>query len=72
MQQPDVKAYVETSRAKSDMERMELSTEKTGVFSGLYAINPATNKNISGLDFRLRPDHLWHRCNYVRPRARHP
>jgi len=46
MQQPGVKAYVETSRAKSDMERMELSTEKTGVFSGLYAINPATNKNI--------------------------
>jgi len=46
MQQAGVKAYVETSRAKSDLERMELSTDKTGVFSGLYAINPATNKNI--------------------------
>lgn len=38
--------YVEKSRRKSEMERTELSKEKTGVFSGLYAINPFTKKQI--------------------------
>lgn len=43
---PEVQEYVETSRAKSDMERMEVSYEKTGVYSGLSAINPATGEVI--------------------------
>ncbi|HEX9008208.1 MAG TPA: class I tRNA ligase family protein, partial [Patescibacteria group bacterium] len=38
--------YVEKSRRKSEMERTELSKEKTGVFSGIYAINPFTKKQI--------------------------
>jgi len=38
--------YVKQARAKSELERTELSKEKTGVFSGLYAINPATGKEI--------------------------
>ncbi len=43
---PEVSEYVEASRAKSDMERMEVSYEKTGVYSGLSAINPATGEVI--------------------------
>ena len=46
LEQPGVKEYVETSRAKSDLERQEVSREKTGVFSGLMAINPATGKEV--------------------------
>jgi leucyl-tRNA synthetase len=42
----EIKKYVKSSRSKSDMERTELSKEKTGVFSGLYAINPVNNKEI--------------------------
>jgi len=42
----DVKNYVLNARKKSDMERTEVNREKTGVFSGLYAINPATGKEI--------------------------
>jgi leucyl-tRNA synthetase len=41
-----IKDYVENARKKSDLERTELTKEKTGVFSGLYAINPATGKEI--------------------------
>ena len=41
-----VKKYVIDTRKKSEMERTELSKEKTGVFSGLYAINPVTGKEI--------------------------
>ncbi|OQB68922.1 MAG: Leucine--tRNA ligase [Bacteroidetes bacterium ADurb.Bin139] len=42
----EIKEYVMKARSKSDMERTELSKEKTGVFSGLYAINPVTKKEI--------------------------
>jgi len=42
----EIKDYVVNARKKSEMERTELSKEKTGVFSGLYAINPANNKQI--------------------------
>ena len=42
----EIKKYQEEARKKSDMERTELAKEKTGVFSGLYAINPVTNKEI--------------------------
>ena len=42
----EVKKYVNESKKKSEMERTELAKEKTGVFSGLYAINPVTGKEI--------------------------
>ena len=38
--------YVYQSSMKSDLERTELGKEKTGVFTGAYAINPATGKTI--------------------------
>ncbi|MGI6776091.1 MAG: leucine--tRNA ligase [Patescibacteria group bacterium] len=38
--------YVEGARKKSDLERTDLAKEKTGVFTGLYAVNPATGKKI--------------------------
>jgi leucyl-tRNA synthetase len=42
---PELAAYVEAARNRSDLERIE-SKEKTGVFSGLYALNPATEEHI--------------------------
>ena len=42
----EIKNYLKETRKKSEMERTELSKEKTGVFSGLYAINPVNDKEI--------------------------
>ena len=42
----EIETYVKNSRAKSDLERTELNKKKTGVFSGLEAINPVNNKKI--------------------------
>lgn len=41
-----VKNYIEQAAKKTDLERTELAKDKTGVFTGGYAINPATNKEI--------------------------
>jgi leucyl-tRNA synthetase len=43
---PAVREYRERTARKSDLERAELSKEKTGVFTGAYAINPATERRI--------------------------
>ncbi len=45
-QQQAVQAYKEEASRKSDLDRQELSKDKTGVFTGAYAINPATGKQI--------------------------
>ena len=42
----EIKSYVEQTRKKSEMERTDLNKDKTGVFSGLYAINPINDKEI--------------------------
>src|SRR4051812_25010581 len=42
----DIKKYREAIASKSDLERTELAKEKTGVFIGAYALNPATNTRI--------------------------
>ena len=34
------------ARKKSDLERTELSKEKTGAFTGAYAVNPVNNKRV--------------------------
>ena len=41
-----VNEYIESAARKSELERTSLSKEKTGVFTGAYAINPANNKAI--------------------------
>ncbi len=45
-QQKAVTTYRQEAAHKSDLDRTELSTEKTGVFTGAYAINPVTNEQI--------------------------
>ncbi len=45
-QKKNVAAYVKKAAAKSDLERTDLAKEKTGVFTGAYAINPANNEKI--------------------------
>jgi len=45
-QWPAVREYRERTARKSELERADLSKEKTGVFTGAYAINPATSKKI--------------------------
>ncbi len=45
-QREEVKAYQAVCASKSDLERGQLNKEKTGVFTGAYAINPMNNKKI--------------------------
>jgi leucyl-tRNA synthetase len=42
----EIAAYQRSVASKSDLERTELAKEKTGVFTGGYAINPVTNERI--------------------------
>ena len=42
-----VKKYQEEAAKKSDLERTDLAKDKTGVFSGCYAINPVNGKLIT-------------------------
>ena len=45
-QREAVQAYIDSVALKSDLERTELSKDKTGVFTGAYAINPVNGKEI--------------------------
>ena len=45
-QKEAVDAYVKLCATKSDLERTELNKDKTGVFTGAYAINPVNGKKI--------------------------
>ncbi len=45
-QKDAVETYIDTAAGKSDLERTDLAKEKTGVFSGSYAINPVNNAKI--------------------------
>ena len=42
----EINGYLKQARNKSEMERTELNKDKTGVFLGMYAINPFNNKEI--------------------------
>ena len=42
----EVEQYVKAAASKSELERTSLNKEKTGVFVGSYAINPANGKKI--------------------------
>ena len=45
-QKEAVEKYLDEVKHKSDLERTDLAKEKTGVFSGSYAINPVNGKKI--------------------------
>jgi len=45
-QKQAVTKYIEDAAKKSDLERTDLAKEKTGVFSGAYAINPVNDQKI--------------------------
>ncbi len=42
----EVEAYVKAAGRKSELDRTDLSREKTGVFTGRYAINPLSGERI--------------------------
>ncbi len=45
-QKAAVSAYRETAAKKSDLDRTDLNKDKTGVFTGAYAVNPVNNEEI--------------------------
>lgn len=45
-QRQAVEAYLEKVKMKSDLERTDLAKEKTGVFTGAYAVNPINGKKM--------------------------
>ncbi|MEX0721830.1 MAG: leucine--tRNA ligase [Balneolaceae bacterium] len=45
-QKEAVEKYRDEASKKSELDRQELTKEKSGVFTGAYAINPATGKKI--------------------------
>jgi len=45
-QKKAVDDYVSSASRKSDLERTDLAKEKTGVFTGAYAVNPVNGKKI--------------------------
>lgn len=44
-QKEDVESYIKNTVSKSDVDRQS-NTEKTGIFTGSYAVHPLTGKNI--------------------------
>ncbi|MBN2851077.1 MAG: leucine--tRNA ligase, partial [Erysipelotrichaceae bacterium] len=45
-QKAEVDAYIAAVATKSDLQRTDLNKDKTGVFTGAYAINPVNQKKI--------------------------
>lgn len=45
-QKETVEAYLKKISLKSDLERTDLNKDKTGVFTGAYAINPVNNEEM--------------------------
>jgi len=45
-QRSKVNEYIDKIKSKSDLERTDLAKEKTGVFTGAYAINPANGSKM--------------------------
>ncbi len=45
-QQDEVRAYQEQAKRQSDIQRESVTREKTGVFTGGYAVNPASGQHI--------------------------
>ena len=69
-QREAVEAYRQAAARKSDLDRTDLAKNKTGVFTGAYAINPVNGQQIPDLDRRLCADGLRHRRDHGRARPR--
>ena len=41
-----MRSYLEEVKSKSDLERTDLAKDKTGVFTGAYAINPVNGEKV--------------------------
>ena len=59
-----VAEYLRTAGSLTDVERQVESRQKTGVFTGAYATNPATSAVDPGVRRRLRADGLRHRGDH--------
>ena len=68
-QKAAVEAYQKACSSKSDMDRGDLNKDKSGVFTGAFAVNPVNNDRNPRLDRRLRHDGLRHRRDHGRARA---
>ena len=69
-QRAAVEAYREQAARKSELERTDLPKQKTGVFTGAYAVNPVNGEQNSDLDRGLRARGLRHGRDHGRARAR--
>ena len=65
----EVREYVRRAAAKKTAERAA-ATEKTGVFTGLHAVEPRERRAAARLRRRLRPDRLRDGRDHGRARAR--
>lgn len=45
-QKAAVQSYIKQAQAKSDIQRQETGREKTGIFTGAYAVNPINDEKI--------------------------
>ncbi|MEP4077858.1 leucine--tRNA ligase [Haloferula sp.] len=45
-QKDGVDAYIKACASKSDMDRGEMNKDKTGIFTGAFAVNPVNNEKI--------------------------
>ncbi|MEZ5010365.1 MAG: class I tRNA ligase family protein [Bacteroidales bacterium] len=45
-QKREVDEYIRSANLKSDLDRTDLAKDKTGVFTGSYAVNPVNNRRI--------------------------
>ncbi len=69
-QRDAVRAYVESARRESDIERMSTEREKTGVFTGAYVTNLFNGEKVPIWIGGLRARDVRHRRRHGRARAR--
>lgn len=65
----DVKAYVEKSLRKTELERMAEGKKKTGAFTGLYAINNLNGREMPVilviLSWGILVQEMWLQCLFM-------
>ena len=59
-----VEAYVEDVSRRSERARVADAGEKTGVFTGAFAVHPVTERPLPIWIADVRGGDLWHRCDY--------